>query len=505
MNDENNDSTTRRPEQHYNHVADVYAELGRIEPGLMSIGNADFTGWYRSRSAAGDNDGSGRPWVLADEFPTLRGSLDRCVYATTSYTPKPKLTDAWDLYHWDRSGERPSRVWSEGSSPTPSYADTGAIAPFADIDLESEYKHKRPDGDLETGPIEDALGEYINAFADLAGGREHVYALDSVGGAYVMVSPTATKPLARHFDGTERGMVFDELTDRLNAWLDDLRAQVNEDVPAVEGVFEADLVNNVNRLYKAPMSVHKSLDGVVTPLDVDSPDYDYTPIEDVDDGLIDESVAWAQDFTDGHEDAVGAIVAAMWPDYSEGADGWKDALESWVDDKHKERIDNERSNDRDLSAEDIPDDLETTDDMAVVWAAIEGIDVQDLARSVADDYDTDAGRDPPRFDPGWRTSDSGTSCFAYRNKWYDITEGGGGGPLALIARDRGLVRSCDRTVKGDDFWVAVNELRKEGYHIPRFRGHDGQHADALRLHDDTDDEEEETRQFLRSIVSGNDG
>lgn len=154
-----------------------------------------------------------------------------------------------------------------------------------------------------------------------------------------------------------------------------------------------------------------------------------------------------------------------------------------------------------LSDADIPDGLETTDDIEVINAKIEAIDVQELARTLADEWDTSLGRDPPRSAASWHNSHhSGTSCFATKDKWVDLAEGrNGGGPLKMIARDRGLITHSSQNLRGEDYWKAVNELRKEGYDIPRFKGVDGKHPDVLGLYDEPESEEEEREQFLNAL------
>lgn len=46
--------------------------------------------------------------------------------------------------------------------------------------IKDDVKVRRPDGEIPQQEIEAALEMYIDAFAKLAGGREHIYALDSV-------------------------------------------------------------------------------------------------------------------------------------------------------------------------------------------------------------------------------------------------------------------------------------------------------------------------------------
>jgi putative DNA primase/helicase len=323
----------------------------------------------------------------------------------------------------------------------PEYGDLRAYAPFADIDLTDEQKQARPSGDAAEATVERALDLYIEAFAELAGGLEHVYALDSVGGAYVFVAPTATAPIAEAFDRPGRAKIFEDLTDRLNDWLEAVKSDVNSAVPDAVGTFEPDLLNNKNRLYKAPLSIHSSLDGLVTPLDTNEPSYDYTPLGDVDQATIREAVEWAEGFTSDHREAIGSLVESLWPEHYEEADGWRGALESRIDELEEQRTKNKERKKLTLNAEDLPDDIEKTDEIEVLNAAIEAIDCRDLARDLADDYDTAPGRDPPRFDPPWRSSDSGTSCYVDSEKYVDLKEGkNGGGPLMLVARGDDTLR-----------------------------------------------------------------
>lgn len=480
--------------EHYRRVAEVYETLGELN-GWYCPGNHDFTGWYRSRQASGDWDGEGRAFALAKEYVPLRSRLDRMLYSTINYAPPDWYMNAWDRYRW---GEN-KRKWEAGESPTPGYGDILAYAPFADIDLADDVKQDRPDGDIPQIMVESALDRYIQGFADLAGDRRHVYALDSVGGAYVMIAPTATSPIAELLDKPDRAVFFEDLVGRLNDWLQDLTDDVNAKIPAARETFEPDLLNNKNRLYKAPLSLHSSLEGVVTPFDPHSPTYEYTPLEAVDDALISETVAWADGFTSDHRGAVGPLVAGLYPDYCEDPGEWRDAVLDRVDEIREERQANRKRRQLELSAEEVPD-VEETDDLDVIKAKIEAIDVQDLAASISREWDTAPGRNPPRFAPPWRDSDSGTSCFATQDKWVDLAEGrNGGGPLKLIARSRGIITHSSQTLRGDDYWRAVNELRKAGYDIPYFTGANGTHPDYLQLIDEPDDEDGQRRQALRAM------
>lgn len=484
------------PEEHYGRVGRVYETLGAAGDNLICPGNHDFMGWYNTR------DGRGRPYALAREWPALRADTDRVVYSTVNYVPTGWFLNNWKPYEWDGK----NRVWPtlDDNSNMPGYGDIRAYAVFADIDLADDAKHRRPDGDIPQEPVESALQLYIDAFAELAGDRSHVFALDSVGGAYVMIAPTATRPIAQAFDGEQREMLFDELTDRANNWLDGVKEIVNGQVPDVAGTFEPDLLNNKNRLYKAPMSVHSSLDGVVTPVDVESAGYEFTPLAAVDDSMVSDAVAWADGFTADHSAAVDSVVAGLWPDYHADADGWKAALQAWVDDE-KERQENSGGGggggSTTVKPGDVPDDLEETDDIEVVQAAIKGINVKDLARRYCSyEWETAGGRDPPRFLADWHDRDgSGTSCFADRDNFTDLEEGGNGGrALKLIARSEGIITHCRQSLEGMDYWKAVNALRGKGYAIPYFMGRSGRHPDGLRLFEPAETKEEKKRKALRA-------
>lgn len=117
-----------------------------------------------------------------------------------------------------------------------------------------------------------------------------------------------------------------------------------------------------------------------------------------------------------------------------------------------------------------------------------------MARQVADNWDAAPGRDPKRFDPPWRDSKTGTSCYADRDKWVDLEEGKkGGGALKLVARTRGIISDSRHDLRGDDYWLAVNELRQLGYHIPYFTGLKGTLPDGLRLYEEVGDTEDARR------------
>ena len=475
---------------HYARLDDLYAELGTIGDDVLAAGVTGRKGWYTERSSTvGGWDGEGRQTTLARDYDVLRENLtrpwieNRSIHATIQYSPADRYADSWTPY---RRGEN-GREWENGDSPTLDYADIKAYAPFADIDLEDEYKQQRPDGEFDTDLVEAAIEKYIDAFAELAGGREHVYALDSVGGAYVIAAPTTTRPIAEHFadDREARERVFSELRGRIDSWLGNVREVVNDAVPAVQGVFEPDLLNQKNRNYKAPLTVHKDLDGVVTPLDTENPAYEYTPLTDADDELIDDTTEWAADFTSDHDTAVASIVSTLWPDEYDAAASWDDALTTWVEaereaEREKERRQERRRNrqrvrehggDRDETPPISTAGSATTPYIDDVLDAVEDVDIKPLVRKHAKDWEP-TGR-TNHFNPGgalWKDSDSGETCFVDEssNTFGDVGDTSGGGyPVDFIAIAAGPLNDPTKCpAKGTAFWAGVEALREEDYDIP---------------------------------------
>lgn len=483
---------------HYRRVRPVYEALGELETGGLCLGSTDFVGWYNTRRADGDWDGEGRGWALGREWEQFRKDLDRVAYATTNYAPTDWFVDAWDSYRWTEDN---SREWSQDDTPLPGYGDLRAYAPFADVDLVDEQKHRRPEDGGPREIVEPALEEYIGHFARLAGGREHVFALDSVGGAYIMIAPTATLPITEQFDADARRLLYEDMMDRLNGWLKDVTEQVIATVPASEGTFEPDLLNNKNRLYKAPMSIHSSLEGVVTPLATRSPSYEYTPLSETTDADVEAARQWANQFTSDHTDAVEAVVTSLWDDY----DGdWETRLARCLADLRAEE--NDDTNDTLPSADDGAATDTGTAGREEVLRAVENLDSEKVVRDFCDEFGT-AGRDPPRFRPSYRTSDSGTSCFVNsEGKIVDLDdEHSAVGPVSYVARERLSSVGRTDTATGQDWWRAVEILRREGYDIPRDTSGEisDYYAYGLPSHVDGDPYED-TAALLRACLAAQD-
>lgn len=285
--------------EHYRQARPVYEALSDV-CGNPTLAIADHVGWYSKRrnddpTTADEWPKAGRCLTFERDFNELVERVERVIYATTSYND-PTYLDQWHPCRYD--ADRETTEWhGERDSATPPPTATTAISAWGDIDLRDDLKPER--GNLEDDAretIEATLVAYIDEFADLYGDRDAVYALDSVGGAYIFGAPEATLPITQIFgddtDAVER--VLCEFIERSNEWLEGAEKRVNERVDGAADVIDPDWVNNPNRQYKAPLSLHKDHDAVVTPLDTDDVSYCLTHFDEVDDTLREESRAWAK-------------------------------------------------------------------------------------------------------------------------------------------------------------------------------------------------------------------
>lgn len=292
---EGGDSLSR----YYQRVSRVLREFGRLDdavcPGKVGKNSCYI---YDGGSGPENAKGMGRPWALALDSDSMAEKVDweqrRTIYATTNYVCEKRFQDSWQPYYPDFEG---SVEFENGGNPQPDYSDIQAYTPFSDIDLDDSVKYDRPEGNIPTDTIEKGLDRWIGEFATLCGGRDAVFALDSVGGAYVLIAPSVTRPIGLYFAREERGELFEELSSRMDEWIEETEKRVHDAVDGLEGAFTPDPdVNHKNRSFKAPLSVHQEIRGVVTPIDVCNPTYRFTDYTDVSDGLVDDVAGMAESF-----------------------------------------------------------------------------------------------------------------------------------------------------------------------------------------------------------------
>lgn len=483
-------------QEHYERALPVYRELGNIEddedvldsllvPGTSTEG---IRAWYKSTEdpeLVDGSDGAGRPYIAradADDVPTEVLEWDHpTVFSTINY--QPVNPDDWTPYRWDDG-----REWTD-EKPLPEYQDIRALALFADVDFDADAK-TRPVDDETRALVEDALGQWVDAYASAVGDRTPVHLLDSVGGTYVMLAPRVTAPILdwahETLEPDEREQLIDELAARWRDFNADIQDDVAEEIPELTGVFELDGNTNKNRLYKAPLALHKSLPGVVTPIDTGDIQFRFTPVEDVDDGLVAECTDWAADFThlpardetDSLEQYAENLVATLFPDlFTEvgsempASTPWRIVLRRWLQQRQAEREARAELTLEDLDVDIDADELELTDEADAPFTAAEALDVEQVAGQLGIISDSEQAQrdDATRIEVNWRQSDSGDSAIVQEEHFTDLSDHSGGDAADLVAwTTLGSSNSKPTGWRQDGEKVSevLDKLRELGNNIP---------------------------------------
>lgn len=487
--------------EYHERIRDVLEPLGSVDQNPTLLVN-DKMGWYVTRENQGEDyaDEEGgpyererRPRHFEQDYSTVADSrLERTLYALTSYK-HPAVFEDWKPAHFD---EEDSEYQYRDRKPTPTVEDITALSVWGDIDLADDLKAERPSLGSETYDVaEEAYEAYIDAFAELYGGRDAVYMLDSVGGAYIFGAPEAVLPIARYYenDPAARAWVFNEFLDRSNDYLKAAEQRINEEVEGASEVIHPDWANNINRQYKIPLTLHGDHDAVVTPVDVERVEYrEPTPIEDVDEELMENVRQWCEAFTANEfEDRVDDLIAALWPDEYEANPTWGSALDEWVEEqREKEQREEQRrqaaAERRAQRLEDLGDGLEgtpITPFLQDVYDALDGIETAEVVKDYAsDEWDSGADMsDKIEFNPSWRSSKSGASCYVntQTNRFGDPGDNGGGYAAKAMALGKSIITQASDDLVGEDWGEAVDALRDAGYEVPIWtpekgsRRHDG--------------------------------
>lgn len=472
---------------HYARIEPVIEELADVD-GHLTIGLNDYSGWYVRRDTDDFDlieegyDQEARCATLGTDYDTVQGRIERALYAVTTYKSRDAFVD-WEPCTFE-DGETKWRT----SSPTPGYGDLRGVMVWGDIDLADELKPQRGDLDEDTQQvIDETLAAYIDEYARLYGGRDAVFALDSVGGSYIMGAPAATLPIAELFDEdpNARERVMDAFVDRSNEWLKEAQDRVEDRVDGAAEVIDPDWVNNCNRQYKAPLSLHTDHDAVVVPLNTDAPSYDLVPFDDVDDDLVEATASWAADLTSTeYRDHAETLVKRLWPDEYEANESWEAALELWVEEEREreEKKEEARQHARERrrqrkeqmggGAEGAP----ITPFISDVFDALDALDAEDVAdRTIVHQWtdrasgkSDNSGSGKRAFVPVWGpNAESGNANFVDTDAgiWVDTGDDYSGGPvkMALIAEENW---NRGKTPSGDDWRRGVDYLREMGFEIP---------------------------------------
>ncbi len=388
-----------------------------------AIGKNDDAGWYiKALSDREEFTEVARPAIFYLDSDTLTQRVDRCIYSTTSY----KDPESLGFQHCVTG--KGTTQWENDENPMPGYEALRGLSVWGDIDLCDGLKLQRDRlDDRQKGLIEEVLTAYGEEFAKLVGGQDAVYALDSVGGAYFFTAPEITLPIADHFDDDDaRARVFKGLVDRSNRWLKQAQERVEDRISDAATVINPDWVNNVNRAYKAPLSLHSYHDAVVMPLDPANPDYTMMPLSAVGEREYVKAADWGESLTKvEYTDRVSTLVEQLWPEYAD-VDDWKTTLDEWVADTARPNTSttlHQRSSHGNRAAEYDRSKL----------------DIVELVKKYCKEWEPNGNK--YHFNPGhhlWKDSDSGRTCrvFPKTNTFVDVGNDdwyGGGGPLKFLA------------------------------------------------------------------------
>lgn len=559
------DASTEAVREHYRRAGPILDTLESVDefPTSAFAGNS---GWYRYTDA-GDLDREAfdagyrsfrRAYTIERDREELLDAIEadpdedswRSLYAITSYK------DPEAIYGGAYSKER--RGGFDGGEGLPDYAGIRALPFWIDVDLaddrddaldpddETEYgadlKARRGDLDSrELRVVERALGLIVAEVADVYDlPPEAIAAFDSGGGFYPFGPAAATLPIAERYDDPEtRERLFDELTDRINAYVagdeqtpgtvdaygfEGIIPRVEREVPGAKHLLDADALLNKNRQTKAPGAIHKSHDVVVTPLRDDEGEVDYTPTTvgefAENDDLRERTAAETRKFTENTPEAracVESLVATLFPEYApegrEDVADWRDALDAWLaDDWRRERArihatardDLRRRVRREERREELADELDREPTEAEVSEALadqqvttvrqdvfddlDRIDTAEVIRNyAADEWNTSNRGHETTFDPSWRSSGSGKSCAVPSggDTFVDNSCNGGGGPAKAYALGTGIIPGRDTAaatpLRGRKWGEAVDGLRREGYDIRVYVPETGEEYDETPL------------------------
>lgn len=507
LNDPDFDGSEESVRQYYRAVRSVYQRFADLA-GAPTTGFVGNSGWYRYEDRA-DEDGAAikhrRAFTFERDFEQLLENLSyndddtswRSVYNIASWK------DREAVYAGETADSYDGFDQGDGLA---GYGDMRGFPLWVDLDLNDNdggseginYKRRRGDlDDEQRDTVETAFQAYAEEFAELVGlEASEIPIFDSGGGAYLYTPASVTLPIAERYKhdtgpfGDARSLIFEELRQRLHAYgtgtavskdadnygFEGIESRVHDAVDGADELLSPDWLQNRNRQSKAPLSLHGDHDIAVTPArSADDPDqiqYVPTPVSAVGDELISHTEAEVDKLVsvpEGRklETMTESFVSTLFPEYSETADGWREALDVWLAERREEqrkaihaaardRREKRRwlaeRNGIDTSAE--TSDTETAGGAAVlsqltvtkhhsdVIDALENPEVVDIVEVVRNYCCTPAASEESNatpadervpwvsgdrgheitFDPSWRDSGSGQSC-AIRRRTIDSQSG----------------------------------------------------------------------------------
>lgn len=209
--------------------------------GYHKAGVYDDNGWYQYKAETRRLNDFADP----ADYQHLQRKTRRRILATLNYF-RPETFQGWT----PRDDESPG-----------GFEDTIYLMLSVDIDLADNHTVQDPE---TLALLEKASGWFYQRLAAISG--EYVLPLFSGNGVYLHLHP-AIAYMHNNMPDAERRDNFDILTQCFNLRIQKLEAELYETYPDVIGVVKIDALNNRKRVFKAPLSLHKTLPYVVYPID----------------------------------------------------------------------------------------------------------------------------------------------------------------------------------------------------------------------------------------------
>lgn len=422
--------------KHYDKVKSIIQEYA-TDPDFEGhrLGIKDNNGWYKYNGAERE-----RFWHLADDYPQLMTA--RTIYNTLQFFNIPL----------EQKGE---------------YKDIIAMTLFLDCDLK-ETPEERSEELKEVA--EKTIKFVYNAYTKLVSPKS-IELYDSGGGFYCEINHRVTYFIGQiDLPAEDKGLIWKELCQRFDkVFLKSIEKQAKEKIEGYDDYFKFDYLNNNNRQVKTPLSVHKKLPYYVHPIDPENIDFDPEKIPITDTKLLEHSkvINEKPDWETARRDFEN-LISILWQEYEGNAE---ERLKQWIKDKKEEerrRVEQRRAEIERLKEKyrEI-ENLEQTTNVQDIFDAINSISMYELVELL---FKTTHRSDGSiRFEPTWRVSESGTSCFICNDhSVHDLKEKATMNVIQLIAAHLGLVSPGD-TPRGKDFWRCVDELRSLGFKIPELK------------------------------------
>lgn len=482
-------------EDHYKKYLDIYENIAEINDGkTVWIPTDEHHGWYvngrAENNSVGWNNGYpkySRPSVLPDDLDL---DINRTAYNTISYAKDNDYSKKY--YKETKNGD--IEWYDNDKSRLPDYGDIVAWSIFVDIDIKEEYKD-RPLSDEYKEIIKKRLELWVQAFSKMAGSDNHVQLLDSGGGVYVFIPPAALSPVSDKYDREDLNLIFNEIGKRIREIVGELNELICNQDDGPKELFSADKVQNKNRQFKTIGSIHKTLNAVVHPIDINNISIKHKRIEDITDDDINIAKEWVDKYvSDKHRECIDNIIRYIFQgrfverkdmniEYIEG-NGWEEILDNWLDNKKKsikkwESNIEERDN---IDQEEL--NKKVTQDKDIAKESVKRINNNKLKKYIisylGEDNVYNKTGDEMDFFPFWRADNtkSGRSAFydEYKGKarFTDKSDGTSRNIVYWIALemsysdnyDEEFIKSPGEDLNKEHYVRCINELRKRGENIP---------------------------------------